>query len=114
MARAEVLPFPDDHFDAALCSDAFHHFSDQETAVRELARVVRLGGGVLVLEMEPKGWTRPIAVLERMLGEPAAFRTAAEMERLMAERGIMGTSTPRRGATYSFLGSVGRSAQPEG
>ena len=48
---AEAIPFPAGHFDALLCSDAFHHFSDQDVAVHEMARVVRPGGGVLVLAL---------------------------------------------------------------
>ncbi len=36
---AEDMPFPDDSFDAVVVSDAFHHFRDQEGAVREFVRV---------------------------------------------------------------------------
>jgi ubiquinone/menaquinone biosynthesis C-methylase UbiE len=108
LASAEALPFPDSYFDALLCSDAFHHFRDQEAAVSEMVRVVRPGGGILILEMEGTGWSRLVAIVERMLGEPAAFKTADEMQRFMAERGIIGTATRERGSSYSFVGSVHR------
>ena len=103
---AEAIPFPADHFDALLCSDAFHHFKDQDASVREMARVVRPGGGVLVLEMNPTGVFSPIRPLERLLKEPASFMTPIELETYFAARGIAGTSTAQRGFSYSFLGTV--------
>jgi ubiquinone/menaquinone biosynthesis C-methylase UbiE len=106
LASAEALPFPTDHFDALICSDAFHHFRDQDAAVREMARVVRPGGGVLVLDMEPKGAVRVTAIIERALGEPATFMTIPRITAFMAERGIVGAATRHRLHSYSFLGTV--------
>ncbi len=103
---AEAIPFPASHFDALVCSDAFHHFRDQDAAVREMARVVRPGGGVLLLEMNPSGLFSPVRMLERALREPASFMTPLELEKFFAARGIPGTSTPQRGLSYSFLGTV--------
>jgi SAM-dependent methyltransferase len=47
------LPFPDGSFDAAVCVRVVHHFEDPRPAIRELARVLR-PGGVLVLESANK------------------------------------------------------------
>jgi SAM-dependent methyltransferase len=47
------LPFPDASFDAAVCIRVIHHFEDPRPAIRELGRVVR-PGGVLVLESANK------------------------------------------------------------
>src|SRR5262249_39779927 len=43
-AAAEALPSPDATFDVVTCRLAFHHFPHPDTAVRELARVLRPGG----------------------------------------------------------------------
>lgn len=43
LARVEELPFPAAYFDAAFCCDAFHHFADQDAAVREIVRVIKPG-----------------------------------------------------------------------
>lgn len=43
-ADAEALPFPDATFDLVTCRLAFHHFPHPDTAVRELARVLKPGG----------------------------------------------------------------------
>lgn len=47
------LPFPDASFDAAVCIRVIHHFEDPGPAIRELGRVVR-PGGVLLLESANK------------------------------------------------------------
>ena len=53
LARYELgdvldLPYPDDHFDVATCHFLLMWVSDSVRAVRELARVVRTGGRVLI------------------------------------------------------------------
>ncbi|MFD0144684.1 MULTISPECIES: class I SAM-dependent methyltransferase [unclassified Streptomyces] len=45
---AEAVPAPADAFDAALLSRVIHHIPDRARAARELARVVRAGGNVIV------------------------------------------------------------------
>jgi SAM-dependent methyltransferase len=47
-APLESLPFPDDSFDVVTCLDVIEHIDDDRRAVREIARVVR-PGGLLVL-----------------------------------------------------------------
>ncbi|MDI6901523.1 MAG: methyltransferase domain-containing protein [Anaerosomatales bacterium] len=104
---AEAMPFADDAFDAAIVSDAFHHFRDQPGAAAELQRVVRPGGVVLILELDPSGFfMRFVALVERVLGEPGAFFTPAEMCAFMAEHGIAGECEPAAGATYVYRGVV--------
>jgi ubiquinone/menaquinone biosynthesis C-methylase UbiE len=105
LAGAEDLPFPDGHFDALLCCDAFHHMRDQESAAREIARVVRPSGAVLILDFAPSGPNDCLARFERMLGEPAAFRSMPEIESLFAGQGITGSCEPQRHG-YLFLGLV--------
>jgi demethylmenaquinone methyltransferase/2-methoxy-6-polyprenyl-1,4-benzoquinol methylase len=103
---ADAMPFEANTFDAVLVSDAFHHFRDQDGAVREMQRVVRCDGGVLVLDMDPRGWMRAVVWSERLLGEPAAFMAPDEMCRFMAERGIDGECRKTVGIGYRFTGTV--------
>ncbi len=106
LSAAEELPFPDACFEAVLCSDALHHFRDADAALREMRRTVRPGGGVVILEMDGSGRGRFLAALERLVGEPAAFRTPAELEELLAVHGIVGETTRQRGISYAFVGTV--------
>jgi SAM-dependent methyltransferase len=42
------IEFPDSSFDAVLCRSVLHHISDPSVALREMARVLRPGGAVVV------------------------------------------------------------------
>jgi len=104
---AEAMPFPDDSFDAIVVSDAFHHFRDQEGAVKEFVRVTRPGGLVLVLELDPRGLLMRLIVLgEKLLGEPGAFFTPDEMCAFMNRQGVTGHCERLQKADYRFLGTV--------
>ena len=49
--RAEELPFPDDHFDAAMAVLTIHHWSDQPRGLKEMRRVTR--GPIVILTYDP-------------------------------------------------------------
>jgi demethylmenaquinone methyltransferase/2-methoxy-6-polyprenyl-1,4-benzoquinol methylase len=107
LGTAEELPFADDSFDALIVTDAFHHFSDQPAAAREFSRVVRRGGGVVVVELDPSGLImRGIVMAEKLLGEPGAFFEPEQLCTFMSEHGIEGSCTRMRGAAYRFVGRV--------
>jgi ubiquinone/menaquinone biosynthesis C-methylase UbiE len=50
--RAEALPFEDASFDAVVSRSAVHHFPDPAAAFREMARVVRVGGRVITVDVQ--------------------------------------------------------------
>jgi SAM-dependent methyltransferase len=107
LASAESLPFPAAYFDAVLCCDSFHHIRNQEAAAGEISRVVRSGGGVLVLDMDAGAKrARPLVFMERLLGEPAGFRSAADMESFLAGHGIAGSANMQGRNSYLFVGSL--------
>ena len=49
---AEDLPFLDNSFDIVISRLAFHHFPDPETAFREMARVLKPSGKLVLIDME--------------------------------------------------------------
>lgn len=51
-APAEALPLPNGEFDLTASRLAPHHFTDVHAAIREMARVTRIGGRVSVIDME--------------------------------------------------------------
>ncbi|MHB1137023.1 MAG: class I SAM-dependent methyltransferase [Coriobacteriia bacterium] len=109
---AEAMPLPDDSFDAIVVTDAFHHFRDQSAAVAEFTRVVRDGGLVLVLDLDPRPFTmRLIQLGEMLLGEPGTFMTAEQMCAFMAQHDIHGECEPLRKANYRFLGTIEKDPQ---
>jgi demethylmenaquinone methyltransferase/2-methoxy-6-polyprenyl-1,4-benzoquinol methylase len=84
MANALALPYDDDEFDAATVGFGARNFSDLTGGVTEMARVVRPGGQVVVLEittpMRPPLSTllelwfdHIVPVLGRLAGDPDAY-----------------------------------------
>ncbi len=59
--EGEPLPFADGSFDAITCLEVIEHVADERQTFRELARVLR-PGGILILTTPPRaglrGWTR--------------------------------------------------------
>jgi SAM-dependent methyltransferase len=107
LGTAENMPFDDDWADAVLVSDAFHHFRDQPAAAAEFTRVVRPGGGVVVIELDPRPWfMRVIVAAEKLLGEPGAFFTPGAMCAFFAQHGIHGECVPIKGPAYRFTGTI--------
>jgi len=49
-ALTETMPFADDFFDCVLLVDALHHVNDQAETARELWRIVKPGGRIVIQE----------------------------------------------------------------
>lgn len=67
-AEAEILPFADETFDACWSVGGFNYYRDHEAALREMRRVTRPGGPVVVADEVP-GLHR--AGLGHLLGMPS-------------------------------------------
>jgi len=61
-ADAMALPYPDDRFDAATVAFGARNFEDLARGLREMARVVRPGGRLVVCEFSRPTW-RPFRAL---------------------------------------------------
>jgi demethylmenaquinone methyltransferase/2-methoxy-6-polyprenyl-1,4-benzoquinol methylase len=74
-ARAEALPFPDASFDALTFTYLLRYVDNPAATLAELARVVRPGGTVAMLEFGlPRGIWRPFWELWVRIGLPTAGR----------------------------------------
>jgi arsenite methyltransferase len=49
---ALALPFPDEHFDVAVCTQVYEYVEDIAAALAEARRVLRTGGRLLVLDTD--------------------------------------------------------------
>jgi demethylmenaquinone methyltransferase / 2-methoxy-6-polyprenyl-1,4-benzoquinol methylase len=83
-ANALALPYADGRFDAATVGFGARNFSDLEQGLREMARVVRPGGRVVVLEITTPSrpplstffelwFDRVVPALGRLAGDPQAY-----------------------------------------
>jgi demethylmenaquinone methyltransferase/2-methoxy-6-polyprenyl-1,4-benzoquinol methylase len=60
--NAEALPFPDNHFDLVTIAFGLRNVTDKAAGLREMHRVLKVGGRALVLEfsqVRPQ-WFRPV------------------------------------------------------
>lgn len=56
---SEKLPFADGTFDILTCANSFHHYPNQADAIREMARVLKPGGVLMLIDGyrdRPWGW----------------------------------------------------------
>lgn len=105
LGDAAAMPFPDASFDAALLIDAFHHIVDQESAVRETARVLRPGGLVLISERDPAYFAAKLTyAYERIIGESVSAHTPEALTEMFRAVGIVGESRMGSGDSYRFIG----------
>jgi ubiquinone/menaquinone biosynthesis C-methylase UbiE len=56
LADASHLPVPDGHFGSAVAIDVLHHLTDGGPVLRELARVVKPGGLVILADFTVEGF----------------------------------------------------------
>ncbi len=90
---ALAMPFPDGAFDLATSGRTLHHLARPEAAIRELARVVRPGGLVLVVDQIAPDGPGAAALQERIetLRDPSHVRglRRAELDELAASVGTI-------------------------
>jgi SAM-dependent methyltransferase len=112
--RAEALPFDDYSFDAVLCQFGLMFFDDRARALREMRRVLRPGGRVVVavwdgLDRSP-GYAALAASVERCLGpevarpirDSFALGDVAEVRSLLDAAGFAAVSAASVDATARF------------
>ena len=114
-ARVEQLPFPSAAFDVVTAVTVLCFVRDAAGAMREMARVLRPGGRVVIGEL---GCWNPWAAIRRLRGwfgsatwKSVRFRTAAEL-RLLAEQAGLTVNAIRGAVFYPPIGIFARSMAP--
>jgi SAM-dependent methyltransferase len=75
-----ALPFPDAHFSIVSSRFAFHHLLDPLAALREMKRVCKPGGRIVVADMAPAADKADALNAEEHLRDPSHIRALTEVE----------------------------------
>ncbi len=115
-ADVRALPFPDGLFDIVTCRTAAHHYPDLSEAVRELGRVLRPGGRLVVSDTvapDDEVADRFINAVET-LRDPTHVRdwTVGEWRAAFSEAGLRVEATERLDLELDFDSWVERSGTP--
>lgn len=108
VAGAESLPFPDSYFDKAYTTMALHHFADVDTSIREIARVLKQGGVLVVLEVDPhSALARLYGFFAKLTGERLGFFSEEQLvSKLEASGSFKLVRSVRQ--SYSYLVQLAR------
>jgi SAM-dependent methyltransferase len=97
LARAEQLPFAAASFDRVFSMNAVHHFDDPRRAFCEARRVLRPGGAVLSIALDPSAGLDEWSLYEFFAGtrerDLERFPRTADLRTWMAEAGFEACET---------------------
>ena len=110
-ADAARLPLPPDSVDAVLVVDALHHFFQPRQIMREMWRVLKPGGRLLIEEQDiDHCFIRLVQTVERIVGLHSQFLTRDEITALLpSTRHRLRIET---GTCFSFRMLVDKSERP--
>jgi ubiquinone/menaquinone biosynthesis C-methylase UbiE len=95
--RAEQLPWSAARFDRLLCINALHHFSDPDGFIREARRVLRPGGGILTIGLDPHAGLDSWWVYDYFPSTPdtdcARFQPTARIRERLEAAGFVNATT---------------------
>lgn len=108
-AAIQNIPYPDGWFDALLCNHVLEHIRDDETALRELKRVLR-PGGLMILGVPNEGCALARFrnhVLQRSIlrtTDHVNFYTGAQLKEMLGKAGFEVVRIEREGFFLPHLG----------
>jgi demethylmenaquinone methyltransferase/2-methoxy-6-polyprenyl-1,4-benzoquinol methylase len=85
---SESLPFPDNFFERVIMVDALHHVIDQPASAREMLRVLKPGGRIVIEEPDINSFAvRLIALAEKLLLMRSHFLPPLQIASLFSDAG---------------------------
>jgi SAM-dependent methyltransferase len=80
----ELLPFPDESFDAAICAGVIEYLPGDESLLREVARVLKPGGRFIICFTNKYGYTISLSSLFGWIKRiPGARKAASTIRRVL-------------------------------
>jgi len=105
VAAVEALPLEDASCDAVVSTVSFHHWTDQAAGLREVARVLRPGGALLLVDIYARGPLRGV-VSRVSQGHGVGMRSDGEVLGLLHGARLRAREWTRLGPPASPLGML--------
>ncbi len=89
-ANSESIPLGDDFFDVIICTNSFHHYMDPVQALKEMRRLVKVGGKISILDPTADLWVTKLAdqVIRFFEAEHVKLYSTKEFQGLFAQSGL--------------------------
>lgn len=106
--KACRTPFDSETFDLVLCVDALHHFENKSESLREMVRVLKPEGEILILELDPQSpLTKFIEFGEKLVGEPSYFFEPETLKDFFSSRDFQ--TSIKKLHTYDYILQIKKS-----
>ncbi len=110
-ANALRLPVRDGSIDVAICMDSFEHFPDQVTAAREIKRVLKKDGYMLLsiptysnVAGLVKKWSESFGRYERNTWAPFDYWKPEELEHFVTPRSVRSVFSQAGFSNFQYIG----------
>ncbi|HEV7678282.1 MAG TPA: class I SAM-dependent methyltransferase [Candidatus Dormibacteraeota bacterium] len=106
VGSSEALPLDDAGCDVVVSTISFHHWSDQAAGLRDVGRVLRPGGHLLLVDFVPRGLLAPLVRRRFTDGHGSGSLGEGELLRLLGGTTLRAESLRRVGPPGSPLALV--------
>ena len=97
---SEDLPFDNDKFDMVICTDSFHHYPHPENVLKEINKVLKPGGSVLIADPYTPAPLRQLVNIYFKLSRSGDVKIYPESDirKLLTDAGFIDIEYEQRGA----------------
>ncbi len=108
VATAESIPFFDSFFDRVYTSMAMHHFAEVERALTEFERVLRSGGLLVIIDIDPRSVRGRLLqfVENKIMRHQRRFLDQNQILEELARGGTFSTTLSIKGSFYYIIQCV--------